>query len=119
VNAVHLIARLADAPTERETSSGPVCNLRLAIPRPKGRDGEDRGADFIDVAVWGPQATACATYLAKGRKVAVAGRLQHREWEAEDGSRRSRVQVLADNVEFLDAPRNGDSVPAPTTVEAA
>jgi single-strand DNA-binding protein len=107
MNAVQLVARMTTAPVSRQTDKGDVCNLRVAIPRPKGRDGADRGADFVDVAVWGPQATACATYLTKGRLIAIQGRLHHREWEADDGSKHNRLQVLADNVEFLDAPRNG------------
>jgi single-strand DNA-binding protein len=109
MNAVQLVARLTTAPEHRETDKGEVTNMRVAVSRPKSRDGADRGADYVDIAVWGAQAAPCATYLAKGRLIAVQGRLHHREWEAEDGSKRSRLQVLADSVEFLDSPRTANS----------
>jgi single-strand DNA-binding protein len=79
-----------------------ICDLRVAIPRRKGRDGSDRGAVFIDVTAFGPLASTCGKYLAKGRRVAVNGRLELEEWEASDGSPRRRHKVVADQVEFLD-----------------
>jgi single-strand DNA-binding protein len=109
MNAVQLIARLTASPEHRQTEKGEVTKMRVAISRPRSRDGADRGADYVDIAVWGAQAAPCATYLAKGRLIGVQGRLHHREWEAEDGSKHSRLQVLADSVEFLDSARNGNS----------
>ena len=61
------------------------------------------------------QAEAVCNYLAKGRRVAVSGRLEYREWEAKDGSPHSKHEVIADQVEFLDPPKqatNGASEPA-------
>jgi single-strand DNA-binding protein len=112
VNTVQLIANLTADPELRETGSGPVANMRVAVQRPK-RGGEDRGADYVDIAVWGPQATACAKYLVKGRRIAISGRLHHSEWETDEGAKRSRLGVVADNIEFLDAPRNGNGESQP------
>ena len=91
--------------------------LRLAVQRPRGKDGEDRGADFVDVTVFGNQAQVCNQYLAKGRRVAIEGRLQHSEWQAEDGSRRQKLEVIASSVEFLDRKPSEDQ--QPEAVEAA
>ncbi len=116
MNSVNLVARLTSEPVVRTTAGGTqVASLRLAVPRPR-RDGEDQGADYVDVVVFGRQAETCAQYLTKGRKVAVNGRLAHSEWTAEDGSRRQRLEVIANTVEFLDRPTNTDE---PEVAEAA
>lgn len=124
MNSVNLIGRITTSPDTRSTGSGTtVCHLRLAVQRTRGKDGEDRGADFIDVVTFGRQAEVCGEYLAKGRRVGIIGRLNHSEWETEDGSRRQKLEVIAENVEFLDGARtdqaeeNGSS-PA-KAVEAA
>ena len=103
MNAVHLIGRLTQDVELRERGDTKVAQLRLAVPRGRDKNGEDRGADFIDVTIFGRQAETCAKYLAKGRRVAVEGHLHHSEWEAEDGSRRQKLEVIAQSVEFLDA----------------
>ena len=124
MNSVNLIGRLTADPELRESGSGTsVGHLRLAVQRSKGKDGEDRGADFVDIVTFGRQAEVCGEYLAKGRRVGIVGRLNHREWEADDGSRRQKLEVIAENVEFLDGARsdsdesNGSSTPE--AVEAA
>jgi single-strand DNA-binding protein len=118
MNAVQIVARLTTAPTVEERGGTQVGRLRLAVQRQRGKDGEDRGADFIDVTVFGHQAETCAKYLAKGRRVAVEGHLRHSEWEAEDGSRRQKLEVIARSVEFLDAPRSAQSEPEPAAAAA-
>ena len=102
MNSVTLTGRLTQDPTLRTVGELQICDLRLAVPRRKGRDGEDRGAVFIDVATFGPLAKVCGQYLAKGRRAAVQGRLELDEWEAQDGSPRRRHKIVADTVEFLD-----------------
>ena len=57
--------------------------------------------NYFDITVWGPQGENCAQYLAKGRPVAVDGRLNWREWEAQDGGKRQTVDIIADSVQFL------------------
>ena len=63
----------------------------------------------VDVSVWGAQGENCAQYLAKGRPVAIDGRLEWREWEATDGSgKRQAVEIVADSVQFLGSRGDGD-----------
>jgi len=115
MNTVALIGRLTADPELRFTAGGtPVCTVRLAINRPP-KDGEDQGAIFIDVVSFGRQAEAVAEHLAKGRQVAVTGRLEYRQWEANDGSPRSKHEVIANQVDFLAKPAgsNGSAAPQP------
>jgi single-strand DNA-binding protein len=63
--------------------------------------------NYFDIKVWGAQGENCAQYLSKGRAVAVDGRLDWSEWEAQDGGKRSKVEVIADTVQFLGS--RGDS----------
>ena len=113
MNSVQLVARLTAAPELNDRNGTQVGRLRLAVQRPRGKDGEDRGADFVDVTVFGRQAQTCAQYLEKGRKVAVEGHLHHSEWETDDGSRRQKLEVIARNVEFLDRKPSDDPQPEP------
>ncbi len=97
MNVVTLVGNLASDVELREV--GPekkVASFLLAVDR-AGRDG---GADFVRIAAWDRQAELCAEYLAKGRCVAVDGRLRTRSWE-EDGKRRNAVEVVANRVQFL------------------
>lgn len=78
-----------------------------------GRGAREGGADFVWVSAWERQAELCAEYLAKGRRVAVDGRLKSRTWE-QDGKRRDAVEVVARRVEFLSGPEReegGEVIP--------
>jgi single-strand DNA-binding protein len=127
LNLVAITGRLAADPDLHSTGNGTdVTTLRIAVGRMK-RQGEQRpGADFVDVVVWGEQAKHAGRYLAKGRRVAIKGRLQQRTWTTPDGAKRSRLQVVADQVQFLDyKDRTGDDTgqvpdePAPETAPEA
>jgi single-strand DNA-binding protein len=118
LNSVNLIARVATDVTSDERNGTQIAKLRVAVNRPRGKEGENRGADFIDVVVFGAQAQACASYLQTGRLIAIEGRLAHSEWQAEDGSRRQKLEVIARNVEFLDAPRHQGTTPEPAEAAA-
>jgi single-strand DNA-binding protein len=110
LNIVAITGRLAADPELHSTGNGTdVATLRIAVGRMK-RQGEQRaGADFVDVVVWGEQAKHAGRYLAKGRRVAIKGRLQQRTWTTPEGANRSRLQVVADQVQFLDyKDRTGD-----------
>ena len=74
--------------------------------------GEDPGADFVDVVSFGYTATACADFLAKGRQIGVTGRLHQSEWTTKSGEPRTRLEVIPDNVEFLDRPQRPAEVEA-------
>jgi single-strand DNA-binding protein len=108
VNSVTLVGNLtADPVLKLLDDDRKVCQLRLAV-----NDQRDQPM-FIDVATFGTQAEACAKYLAKGRAVAVTGRLVYREWEADDGTRRSRHHVVG-RVQFGGRP---DEQPDSTDTE--
>ena len=64
--------------------------------------------NYFDVTVWGAQGENCANYLSKGRRVAVDGRLEWREWESQDGSKRQAVEIVADTVQFLGSRGDGE-----------
>ena len=94
VNVVVITGNLTKDPELRSTQGGtPVCNLRVAVnSRRKNASGEwEDKPNYFDVTVWGAQGENCATYLSKGRPVAVEGRLDWREWETTDGNKRQSV----------------------------
>ena len=106
MNSITLTGRLTADPEMRSTHSATaVTQYRLAVQRRRSREGEDRGAVYVDVVSF---AESCAQYLEKGRQVAVSGRLELDEWETDAGERRSRHKVVADEVEFLARPRAED-----------
>jgi single-strand DNA-binding protein len=104
VNVVVITGNLTRDPELRSLPSGnSVCKLRVAVnSRRKDQGGQwvDK-PNYFDVTVWGAQGENCATYLSKGRPVAVQGRLEWREWEAKDGTKRQAVEIIADAVQFL------------------
>ena len=114
-NAV-LIGRLTKDPEMRYLPNGtPYTTFILAVDRQLSKDKkkelEDQGkqtADFINIVVWGKQAENCANHLAKGRLAAVQGRIQSRSYDAKDGTKRYVIEVVANNVEFLEW-RNKDN----------
>ena len=131
INRVVLVGNLTKDPELRHTPSGmAVCSLRLAV-NTRRKDDAGQWADkpnYFDVVVWGQQGENCAQYLAKGRPVAVDGRLEWREWEAQDGAKRQAVEIVADSVQFLGGRGDGDSggggfvpqgAPAPATAEGS
>ncbi len=120
MNSVNLTGNLTRDPELHTTNGGTVIGrLRLALQRPKDKNGEDSGADFVDIKVFGRQAEVCSEYLAKGRRVGVEGRLAHSEWEAEDGSKRQHLEVIARHVEFLDGPRSDQTETEPAEAAEA
>jgi single-strand DNA-binding protein len=105
VNVVVITGNLTRDPELRSTGSGTsVCKLRVAV-NTRRKDGQtDEWVDkpnYFDVTVWGNQGKACAEHLAKGRPVAVEGRLDWREWETEGGGKRQSVEIVASTVQFL------------------
>ena len=105
INRVILTGNLTRDPELRNTPSGTsVCSLRLAVNTSR-KDASGNWVDkpnYFDITVWGRQGENVAQYLAKGRPVAVDGRLEWREWEdKETGAKRSAVEIVADSVQFL------------------
>ena len=109
LNQVTLMGNLTRDPELRQTPTGQnVTSFSLALNRSyKDQSGEwQEATDYIDVVCWGPLAERVAQYLSKGRRCLVQGRLQSRSWE-QDGQKRSKVEVLANDVTFLDS-RGGE-----------
>jgi single-strand DNA-binding protein len=100
-----MTGNLTRDPELRSLPSGmSVCSLRIACNtrRKNGQTGEwEDKPNYFDVTVWGAQGENCARYLAKGRPIALDGRLEWREWEAQDGQKRQAVDIIADSVQFL------------------
>jgi single-strand DNA-binding protein len=105
INRVIITGNLTADPELRSLPSGTsICKLRVACnTRRKDNSAGDwvDKPNYFDVTVWGAQGENCARYLSKGRPVAVDGRLEWREWDAQDGTKRQAVEIIADTVQFL------------------
>ncbi|MBE5035688.1 single-stranded DNA-binding protein [Gallibacter intestinalis] len=115
MNSVVLIGRLTRDPEVRYTESQlAVARFSIAINRVPGRDGQDRGADFPNIVVFGKQAENCERFLTKGRQVAIQGHIQTGSYE-KDGRKVYTTDVVADRVEFLewgDREQKSDGTPS-------
>jgi single-strand DNA-binding protein len=104
LNKVYLVGNLTKDPEIRFVPSGQaVCNLRMATNR-KYKDGKGEWKEevtFVGVEVWGKSAEACGEYLKKGSPLLVEGRLKLKEWTAQDGQKRSMIEVVSERVQFL------------------
>jgi single-strand DNA-binding protein len=127
INRVVLVGNLTKDPELRHTPSGTaVCSLRVAV-NSRRRDESGQWVDkpnYFDVSIFGNQAESSAQYLSKGRPVGIDGRLDWREWEAQDGSKRQAVQIIAESVQFLGGRGDGADggnqfVPAGAAAESA
>ena len=123
MNKVILTGNLASDPEGRTTQSGVhTCSFRLAVQRSYKNASGGYDADFLPVVAWRQTADFCTQYLTKGRKVAVSGSIQVRDYTAQDGSKRYVTEIIADSVEALTpAHAQGDGRPAeaPNTAPAA
>lgn len=126
MNKVYLIGNLTRDPEMRVTQSGvDVCNFSIAVNRRKDAQGNQQ-TDYFNIVAWRQLAQLCGKFLMKGKKVAVIGSIQTRSYEAQDGSKRTAVDIVADEVEFLtpmgEAPGTRSTAPAaqeaPTAQEA-
>jgi len=108
MNQVCLIGRLGRDPELRVTQGGmSVAKFSLAVPR---RD-EAKSTDWVDVTCFGKVADAAGQYLKKGSQAGITGRLQQDKWTSQDGQQRSRIVVIAAQVDFLSRPagQSGDN----------
>ena len=110
LNRVTLVGRLTRDPELRHSGGGDaICSMRLAVSS-RSRDETGNWGDrsnYFDVTVFGRQAETASTYLAKGRRIGVDGRLSWREWQAQDGTKRQSVEVIANDIFFLDSRGEG------------
>lgn len=116
MNLVVLIGRLTRDPDLKylPSTGTPVANFTLAVDKELSKDKRAKleaagkpTADFINIVAWGKQAENCVNYLAKGRLVAIQGRIQSRSWETENG-RRYATEVVANQVQFLEWGKDND-----------
>jgi single-strand DNA-binding protein len=111
INRVVLVGNLTRDPELKHTPGGTaVTSLRIAV---NGRKKDETGQwvdkpNYFSVSVFGNQAESCAQYLSKGRPVAIDGRLEWREWQQQDGTKREAVEVVADSVQFLGSRGDGE-----------
>ena len=113
LNKVMLVGNLTRDPELSYVPSGSaLAKIGMALNRRyKGKDGEQKEeTTFVDIESWGKTAEFCGKYLKKGRRVFIEGRLKFDQWEARDGVKRSKLSVVAERVEFVDArPHEGGS----------
>ena len=111
MNKVYLIGNLTRDPEMRSTSAGsPVCNFSIAVNRRfKNAQTGQQETDFFNIVAWRQLAELCGRYLAKGRKVAVFGSIQTRSYEAQDRTKRTAFDIVADEVEFLSSANAGSA----------
>ncbi len=110
LNRVILVGNLTRDPELRFTPNGSaVAGFGLAVNRTyTNKQGEKvQNVDFFNIVVWAKLAELCNEYIHKGSPVALEGRLQSRSWETDEGQKRSVVEVVAENVQFLGRPGSG------------
>ena len=116
-NQVILMGNLTRDPELRQTPNGhSVASFSLALNRSyKGSDGNwQEATDFVDVVAWGPLGERVSQYLGKGRACLVNGRIQSRSWE-QDGQKRSKIEVVAQDVTFLGGPGESGGASRPSS----
>lgn len=104
LNKVLLIGNLTrDVDMKHTTSGKAVANFGLAVNRTYTDANGEKVEDpcFVDIVAWDRLAEVCGDYLSKGRPVFIEGRLQYRSWEADDGGKKSKLEVVAQNIQFL------------------
>jgi single-strand DNA-binding protein len=112
-----IIGNVTRDPELRTTGGGQsVCSFSIATNmRWTDNQGQQQErAEYHNIVAWRKLAEICSQYLAKGRKVYVEGRLQTREWEGQDGQKRSRTEIVADNMIILDKKGAGGASPMPS-----
>ena len=120
LNSVFLIGNLTRDPELRYIPSGQaVTTFTLAVNRTyMAKTGEKKEeANFIRIVVWAKRAEVCHEYLRKGSSVFVEGRLQSRSWDAPDGTKRSTIEVVAENVQFLGRPTGAKQSEPPQDIQ--
>ena len=107
-NKVYLLGNLTRDPELRSTPSGAsVASFGLAVNR-KFKQGDDWKDEvcFVDITVWAKQAENCAEFISKGSLVYLEGRLNFKQWDADGGQKRNKLEVVANNIQFLDRNEN-------------
>ena len=113
LNKVMLIGRLAADPELRRTQNDlAVTSFSVAVNRPYRKDQAQQAVDFIDVVAWRNLAEFVTKYFKKGSAIFVSGSLQVRPWKDKDGNNRRAVEVVADDIQFVDSKKDSGAAPA-------
>ena len=118
MNVVMLIGRLVADPELKYTPSGvAVCQMRIAVDRRFKSETGEKVSDFFNLVAWRQRAEFAANYLHKGRLVAIEGSLQSRNWVGQDGQKRYATEVVVNNIQGLDRPKEsqGSAAAAPAS----
>jgi single-strand DNA-binding protein len=119
INRVVIVGNLTRDPETRQAGEYSITALGVAVNERVKQNGEYvERANYLDVDVWGKMGENCAKYLGKGRQVAIDGRLRWESWE-KDGQKRSKVKIVADNVQFLGAKADAEAKPFAEAAAAA
>lgn len=103
LNKIFLLGRLVRDPEVRYTQTGKVvAQFTLAVNRPFTNPEGQREADFINCVIWGKSAEALGNHVTKGQRILVEGRLQIRDYDAKDGSKRWITEIICNNFEFIE-----------------
>jgi single-strand DNA-binding protein len=109
MNVVALVGRIGNDPEMRYTPSGlAITKFRMGVTRQRKSESGEQETDWLDVVTFGKTAEFVSQYLDKGAHVGVQGRIQSRTWEAQDGSKRYAVEIVAENVEFMESKQEAD-----------
>ena len=123
LNKAYLIGRLASDPEFRTTSGGQeVATLRIATNRvwnDRSSGQKNEATEFHSVVVWGRLAQIANQYLNKGSLVMIEGRLQTRSWEGQDGVKRYRTEIVAENLQLGPKPKGAEGIPEAKTNKSA
>jgi single-strand DNA-binding protein len=118
LNRATILGRLTRDPEVRSTPSGQsVANLGIATSRvwTDNNGVRQEKPEYHNVVMWGKLADIAGQYLSKGRRVYLEGRLETRDWTGQDGVKRYRTEIIADNLIMLDGPRGASASSAPSS----
>lgn len=113
MNKIVLTGNLVADPEIRQAGDATVCNFRLAVRKQHSLKEGEPNADFFNCTAWNGDANFLAQYGAKGRMVAVEGRLQNREYVDKEGQTRRVTDVVVNHLELIGSRTDGDSKPEP------
>lgn len=122
INRVIVSGNLTREPEVRTTASGnPVMGFGIAVNdrRKNSQTGEwEDYPNFIDCTMFGARAQSVSRFLSKGSKVAIEGKLRWSQWETNEGQKRSKIEIIVDEIEFMSSISNGAQVPATASAPA-
>ena len=119
MNKCIFIGNLTRDPEHQTTGSGvSFCRFSIAVNRSYTNSSGEREADFINIVTWRGLADNCAKYLSKGRKVCVVGSLQTRSYDDKDANKRYATEIVAEDVEFINAGGSGGDNPSSDSAPA-